>query len=650
MAKGSGTTGGSRKREKRQISNNAYEKMSVKEPHRNSSNYLLCMSHSPKLDESSHWIQMIPTLFFTAMVIMITRMAAYQRPMEKFFWNGGSSDLNDFFSYYKMTAILICAIVVLVFLLYRIFIQAFYIKRSFAYIPMLIYISFVSLSYLFSDYKLFALWGWNDRFEGTLVLLSYMVILFYTINTVNSEKNVKLLIYVLAATSALLGFLGLSQALDHDFFRTPIGKKLITPSWFWDQIGKLDFTFQNKEIYQTVYNINYVSFYLTLLIPLFGLLFIRSVMLGKSEPLYKKTLWGVLFALLIYNLIGSASSGGLMGMAFAVLVAIIVLNKKILIWKKPVVILLMITVIISGTTLSRWLPELGGAIDSAVGTAATPSKHKIDYIITEGRNVILGYNGEEVIFKTFEDDPSAVEITDSKGSALTAVSSGEEHVFQIEDSRLNWISVKPAADDDGNQYVVITTDDQEWPFLINNRDVKYRNDLGNLVSLHKVPSVGWENNLGFGSGRGYIWSRTIPMLNETLILGHGADTYCLYFPHDDYVGKYNANWNINMVVDKPHNMYMGILVGTGGIAMLALLVLWGMYIVQSFLIFRRERYDNFLSYAGAGIFLGICGFLAAGLVNDSSVSTMPMFYGLLGAGIAINMILIRTGPAKAKKS
>jgi len=33
---------------------------------------------------------------------------------------------------------------------------------------------------------------------------------------------------------------------------------------------------------------------------------------------------------------------------------------------------------------------------------------------------------------------------------------------------------------------------------------------------------------------------------------------------------------------------------------------------------------------------GICGFLAAGLVNDSTVSTMPMFYGLLGTGIAIN--------------
>lgn len=132
------------------------------------------------------------------------------------------------------------------------------------------------------------------------------------------------------------------------------------------------------------------------------------------------------------------------------------------------------------------------------------------------------------------------------------------------------------------------------------------------------------------------------MMKDTLVLGHGADTYCIYFPHNDYVGKYNADWNINLIVDKPHNMYMGIIIGTGGISMLALLVIWGIYIVQSLLIYRRESYESFSVYTGAGIFLGICGFLAAGLVNDSSVSVMPMFYGLLGTGICINMILSKT--------
>jgi H+/Cl- antiporter ClcA len=61
--------------------------------------------------------------------------------------------------------------------------------------------------------------------------------------------------------------------------------------------------------------------------------------------------------------------------------------------------------------------------------------------------------------------------------------------------------------------------------------------------------------------------------------------------------------------------------------------------VQSFRIYYRAEYTDFLTYAGAGIFFGICGFLVAGLFNDSTVSVMPMFYGLLGTGIVINRML-----------
>ena len=38
-----------------------------------------------------------------------------------------------------------------------------------------------------------------------------------------------------------------------------------------------------------------------------------------------------------------------------------------------------------------------------------------------------------------------------------------------------------------------------------------------------------------------------------------------------------------------------------------------------------------------GIFCGIVGFLTVILVNDGSVNTMPMFYTMLGTGLAINM-------------
>jgi hypothetical protein len=155
-----------------------------------------------------------------------------------------------------------------------------------------------------------------------------MLVLFYVINTVQSEINVKGVVYSLAAASAVLSLIGLSQALGHDFFPHRFRQEAHYSKLVLESAENLNFTFNNKEIYQTVYNINYVSFYLTLLIPIFGLIFIHSVMKGKAEPLYKKVLWGALFSLLIFNLIGSASSGGYMGMAAAVLIALIVLNKN----------------------------------------------------------------------------------------------------------------------------------------------------------------------------------------------------------------------------------------------------------------------------------------------------------------------------------
>lgn len=649
--------------------------------------FLWSMSLAPKINESAHWFQMLPAAFFTAVVILITRMHSYTRPMEQFFWSGGENQLSDFFSYFKMIAICICAALALVFICYRVFCQTLSIKRSYAYIPMLIYSVFVLLSYLLSDYKDFAWLGWNDRFEGTIVLLSYMIMLFYIINSVNSEKEVKWIIYPLAVASALLSLLGLSQAIGKDFFQSVLGQKLLVPNTMtqsgertWDLIDKahaagkefLAFTFQNKEIYQTVYNINYVSFYLTLLIPLFGMIFIYSISRGKEYAIWKKVLWGLLFALSIFNLIGSASSGGLLGMAIVVLVGIIVLNKRIITWWKPVVGLIILTLIVGGITFERWVPEFFGAVNGVVGknvleynkeskgsSKTTDNKkapgtpegqvntkemplHYIDYMETKGSNIVISISGNEVTFQTFPKDPASIKINDKRGKELGLVPTGTSPIYKVDDKRFEAITIRPAKDEAGNNYIIIATDGNQWPFRLTDDGVKYYTSLGQVVDLHKVEAIGFKNNQAFGSGRGYIWSRTIPMLKDTLFVGHGADTYCAYFPHDDYVGKYNAKWQLNMIVDKPHNMYLGIMVNTGVISLFALFALWIMYIIQSVRLYWKENFDQFNTYVGAGIFLGICGFLVAGFVNDSTVSVTPMFYGLFGTGIAINMMLKRS--------
>ncbi|MDO5331461.1 MAG: hypothetical protein Q4E99_02170, partial [Bacillota bacterium] len=252
--------------------------------------YLFAMSHAPSIDQSASALHMIPIACFAALVILVVRMHAYTRPMSQFFWTSATDEeqITDFFSYDKMVLICIAAGIALLMALFRVTTQSLSFKRTYAYIPIGIYSLFVILSYAFSDYKEFALWGWNDRFEGTIPLLCYMIMLILIINSVNTEQNIKQIIIPIAISAVLLSLLGISQAIDHDFYRTVLGQKLIVPnltltngSTTWEQIEAaheagelyLKFTFNNREIYQTVYNINYVSFYLTLLVPLYTMLF-----------------------------------------------------------------------------------------------------------------------------------------------------------------------------------------------------------------------------------------------------------------------------------------------------------------------------------------------------------------------------------------
>ena len=63
----------------------------------------------------------------------------------------------------------------------------------------------------------------------------------------------------------------------------------------------------------------------------------------------------------------------------------------------------------------------------------------------------------------------------------------------------------------------------------------------------------------------------------------------------------------------------------------------GYYLVGAVKQFRKRGFVDFCDFVNGGIFCGICGFLAVAFFNDGSVNTMPMFYTMLGTGLAINM-------------
>ena len=90
-------------------------------------------------------------------------------------------------------------------------------------------------------------------------------------------------------------------------------------------------------------------------------------------------------------------------------------------------------------------------------------------------------------------------------------------------------------------------------------------------------------------------------------------------------------------VDKPHNMYIQIAINTGVLSLIAFLALVFSYILSSFkLYFNRKIYSGFMDVAGLGILMAVIVYLFTGLSNDSIVSVAPVFWILLGSGLAVN--------------
>jgi O-antigen ligase len=229
-------------------------------------------------------------------------------------------------------------------------------------------------------------------------------------------------------------------------------------------------------------------------------------------------------------------------------------------------------------------------------------------------------------------DGNKLVVTDEKGAIVNCTHQAWGGV-QLTDVQFNDYLIGTAEDrlrlQKGNRVI---------NFALTDKGIRFVDIRGKVYEAQNIPSWGFENREQIGSGRGYIWSRTIPMLKDTVIVGHGPDTYTIYFPQHDFVGKFKYLLSGDIIVDKPHNMYLQTAVNTGILSLIALFVLFIGYIISSISLYRKSEYDNFYAVAGFAIFVALLGYMGTGFFNDSIVSVAPVFWGLLGMGIACNSL------------
>lgn len=109
------------------------------------------------------------------------------------------------------------------------------------------------------------------------------------------------------------------------------------------------------------------------------------------------------------------------------------------------------------------------------------------------------------------------------------------------------------------------------------------------------------------------------------------------FPQYDYVALKQDGWK--SLITKPHSMYMQIGVNTGVISLVAFIIFYLGYFVQSFKLYWMKKSGGFTHSCGVAIWMGSICFMLSSLMNDSTIGVSIIYWTLIGIGFACNMFV-----------
>ncbi len=577
-------------------------------------------------------LRLAPVVLFTCVVPLLLHVMPYTLPLGRYDWIATEDDtvLWDVFSCVKLAAMAVIAGISVLIFLFLIIKKQIRIRRSPVYIPMAGYTLAVLLSFAVSEHKDVAWLGGMNRFEGTLAILCYMVMLFYTIQAVDGTGEVLVILRALGITVFIECLIGLTQLAGHDILFSEAVKRIIAGDM------EINPVFEPGQVYQTVANMDYVPFWLCLVIPL--------IVLTAAKGIRE-----LLLVLIAVNCYGAGSAGGLAGIALSlVLLAVMYLPDK----RLRIISCAAAAVVFCGLVIFLY--------------ERSPDPMSIDYFETGRDSFETSVDGRPLSFAYDDNGILHVKGEDGQDKELEKLFE-DDSLFQIKDPDFGEkITILPFMRE-GESYVMLEMLETQFLFHFAHDGVTFCNPYGYEVTLQKDGSggrIGFDRHLGFANGRGYIWACSLPLIGRHLFLGSGADTFMLVFPQKDYAGKVTSGGAVSTIVDKAHSLYVQMAVTTGAVSLIAFISM----IIVSYVSAWRKYFRGTTESGGSrkkaaavkgrekkgrvvpagiresadpgktivtGIMTGMAGFLVSALVCDSTVSVMPVFYGLLGILISL---------------
>lgn len=712
-------------------------------------------------------IMFLPSIIALAVIPVVLRITTVVTDLKQtYMYNGGSVvtgdegttyQLIDVYSQGKGLLTMVLAIV-MIFMALVCCLSLFrrIEKRSLVYVGCSFVIVVMSLiSAAMSDYTQIAFFGEYDRAEGFWTIACYFVMFLFSMYAFRTSGNFRFLMYGLFFCVGVNFILGVTQVTGHNLLQQQWFMNLIADSDLRGAISGTSFYTAQQLANGSLYHSNYMGSFTGLVVPLL------TVMAMYAETKLQRVLYIVFDAMSIFLLVGSAARSGVVAVAAALIVGIIVFARQIAKHWKPCVILVASAAVVFvganfalGNKLFERIPSL---FEDAVGLIVPAAEEDRDLfsklplreistpadgtLVLTGQNdtMTVGYDKEtynytftgsdgepitdmqsytfneypelKIVYKPAEmradismGDLAMTYTVDENGNmssvsgetlkyssdgmyglktdeglvvadingktlyieydseyknlAFTEYNDGDEYgtnisgvlTYLFPDTDFSDVALRTEASSDTSSirdviamYFYGNSQSSLMFDLVNGKKIEmidYRTT--DPIIPENAEHIGFEGKEKVGSSRGYIWSRTLPLLKNCLIKGYGADTFTYEFPQNDVLAKYYAYSDYNegfyITVDKPHNMYLQMFYSNGLIALAAFLGIAVFYLVDCFRLYALRKTYRREQIMGTAVMLGIVGYLAAGIFNDSVVSVAPMFWVLLGTGAALNTI------------
>lgn len=590
--------------------------------------------------------KILPLLLIVGILPFVIRLKLIplQGPFYEF-WNGEKINA-DFFTYYKQIFIYI----VTVWALLHTFLFTKKIKFTKAYYFMGAYAVLVILSTIFSKYPQIALHGFVERREGMWVILCYLLLMFSTINLVETEKQIKAIIYTLGISGVVISIISIFQYFGMDIFTTEFAKNFMISKEIQAQIKNFTIQFGEKYSYGVFYNPNYLGGYISFYAPLM----LSFAIISKNMK--EKLLFAVFFILSIFALYGSRSEAGVIGTVGAIVLLILVLVARYIIKDKPeedhkklllirfvpiLLALIMIPVSLSYIPISE--NPLTRIRTEAVALFQPSDLKGKDYKEIGPINDIKQIDEQTIEIKIYGkvtrlnvDNDMNLNLYDENNNVLFISKLYSEQITSKHiDTIIDYWCYIDIQDLGNNNFKISYYYLDKWnnlTFIVSDKGISMTTPYLRKIDIEAdlyAKNIGFEGKGLLLSHRGYIWSRSIPMILDNIFLGIGQDNFITKFPQYDLYGRQAEGFNpyyLKMITDKPHNFFIQIGIQSGLISLI--IVILGIILQLKYTI-KTILYGNSTLLNGL---IGICiiGFLLSSLFNDSILAITPIVYITLG--------------------